>query len=73
MVRAEVSFWQDTLLKKMKSRWNQVPGSSCSVGTLGGRDRRVSLEIIQSHQLWDSLVIDFGRPVCIPGLAICGI
>ena len=35
MVRSEVIFWQETLLKNMNSRWKQVPGSRCSVKQLG--------------------------------------
>ena len=35
MVRAEVHFRQEKLLKNLKSRWKRVPGSRCSVETLG--------------------------------------
>ena len=33
MVKAEVNFLQDTLLKKLKLRWEQLPRSRCSMET----------------------------------------
>ena len=35
IVRDEVNFRQETLLKKLKSRWKLVPESKCSMETLG--------------------------------------
>ena len=35
IVRAEVDFWQETLLKNLKSIWKCVPGSRFYVETLG--------------------------------------
>ena len=38
--------------------------------TLGLRGKRVTLEIMQAQQGWESLGVDFGSPVYIPSLGI---
>ena len=42
IVRDEVKFRQETLLKKLKSRWKRVTGSIFSVEKLGDRVGEVS-------------------------------
>ena len=49
-VKAEVNFWQETLLKKPNSRWKRLHGYRFSVDTLVLCVKKGTLAIIQAQQ-----------------------
>ena len=59
MMRSEVIFVEETVLKKMKSRINRFPGYRFSMDTLGWWDKRGPSEIIQAQQGWSYVYLKF--------------